>query len=340
MKNPFPLRSFLLKRWALCLLFFSLLAGSIWLVLAATTPSLPNSSSPLIFYSNQLRTDLKVLYCAALKEAKRSVHLQIYSLTDPEVLSLLAKKGAEGKTVAVHYDPKASGKIGNQLAPFASLYPYTGEGLMHKKILTIDEDKVFLGSANLTPSSLRMHDNLVIGIHSSPLAHFLQTAPSASLSFPIGEQRGEVWLLPEGGQEALSRLLSLIQEAKKSIYLSMFTFTHPLLNQALIQAHQRGVKVRCAFDYYSGRGASSKNLRSLQAAGIPVYLNQGPQLMHHKWALIDGSTLVAGSANWTKAAFEKNQDCFLIFSPLERSQKTFLKKMWKILELESELFYK
>ena len=58
------------------------------------------------------------------------------------------------------------------------------------------------------------------------------------------------------------------------------------------------------------------------------------QLLHHKWALIDKETLIVGSANWTTAAFTKNQDCFLVL-PLKEKEQKFMKNLWKVIQLES-----
>ena len=61
------------------------------------------------------------------------------------------------------------------------------------------------------------------------------------------------------------------------------------------------------------------------------------QLLHHKFILIDDQTLLVGSANWTKAAFYKNSDCFLILHNLTDDQKTFMNRLWTRLEAESTL---
>ena len=42
-----------------------------------------------------------------------------------------------------------------------------------------------------------------------------------------------------------------------------------------------------------------------------------------------------GSANWTKAAFTRNEDFLLILSSLNHAQKKFILDLYRILELES-----
>jgi phosphatidylserine/phosphatidylglycerophosphate/cardiolipin synthase-like enzyme len=103
----------------------------------------------------------------------------------------------------------------------------------------------------------------------------------------------------------------------------------------LIKAKQRGVDVTVAVDYYTAKGSSKKTLAILEKGGIKVLLSQGRELLHHKWAVIDDTTLVMGSANWTKAAFTKNHDFLLFLSPLTESQIKFFTKLWAIIEQEA-----
>lgn len=310
--------------------FFPFLVGIIlygWLQFAASHPTLPSNKNPLLFYSNQSQQDLKITLVSALKKAKKSIHIQMYGLTDPDVLDLLKSK--KDLDLSIAYDASASGKI-----PLPQAQPIKCKGLMHRKIIVLDNKRIFFGTANLTPQSLQMHDNLILGLHHRSLAQFLTNPSSNHYNFTIDNQNAELWLLPS--QEALSRLIHQIEEAKKTIKIAMFTFTHPQIVKALVKAKLRGVKVHAVVDFYTGRGASSKALSLLQKNHIQLSLSRGQQLLHHKWAIIDSKTLIMGSANWTKAAFEKNQDCFLILHSLTQPQKRFLKKLWRTIEMESE----
>ncbi len=316
------------KLFALFLSIAAIFCGYIWIALAAPTELVPSPSNPLLLYSNQSRNDLQTLFAQAIKEAKNSLHISMYALTDPYLLSLLNKQAKKGVKTTIFYDPTATTEL--PLNDHCFAYPIHLSGaLMHRKILIADNEKVFIGSANFTTTSLKIHDNLVAGIFHPELAHFLTHCESSFFNFT----NGELWLLPS--MEALERLIKLLQTAKNQIYVAMFTLTHPRLTQALIDAHERKVDVRIAVDHYTAEGASLSTLNALRQAGIPIHLSSGQQLFHHKWALIDQSTLVLGSANWTKAAFTHNQDCFIILPDLASKQKNQIKKIWEIIELES-----
>jgi phosphatidylserine/phosphatidylglycerophosphate/cardiolipin synthase-like enzyme len=108
------------------------------------------------------------------------------------------------------------------------------------------------------------------------------------------------------------------------------------LTEALIQAEKRGVSVTLVIDRYTGQGSSEKALEKLKQAGLKVQLNTGAQLLHHKWAYIDEKILVQGSANWTLAAFSKNEDCFMILQDLSTKQRKFLNELWHIIYQDSK----
>ncbi len=299
--------------------------GYLWLVLSALLPPLPSQSQPLLFYSNQLHDDLKIAVIRALKGATSSIALQIYDLTDPSILKLLEKKKREGLNVTILHDKH--GHLPKELEG----NPVKCRGLMHRKILIIDEALILLGTANFTTQSLKMHDNLVLGRWHPELAQFLKKGSGAFKSGDLS-----AYLLPDAEGAALRALGSCIDSAAKSIQVAIFTLTHPELVGKLAQAQKRGVSVSVAVDRYTAMGASKKAIEQLQTAGAEVLLNQGSQLLHHKWALIDGQTLAMGSANWTGAAFGKNQDCLLILENLMPGHQKVIKNLWRSVAIASE----
>lgn len=316
--------------------FCLLLGGSFLLLLfKATSIPLPSASHPVLFYSNQMRCDLKLLFAQALGSAKNSLFASFYSLTDRDLLSLFSRQAEKGIAVRIDYDPTASLSLCSLLHAKVKLQARRSKGLMHRKILTIDQTAVYLGSANLTPTSLHHHSNFVLGLHHPGFASFLSQNDSGIFNAVVGEQKIECYLLPETKALALSRLLSLIACAERTIHIAMFTLTHPQITCALQQAALRGVRVHAIVDRYSGNGASKKSVEALRSAKANVRLNRGSELLHHKWALIDEEIFAMGSANWTKAAFTKNEDFLLILSSLSKKQKKFILDLYRILELES-----
>lgn len=323
-------------RVSLSLLIGGLSLFFIWLVSTTTAVSLPCAESPLIFYSNQTRDDIKAVFYQSIKEAKSHVYLSIYGLTDDTLIHMLNQKAVNIPT-EIYYDPSASFGLNKKLPLVRFLHPVKTKGLMHRKLLILDKERIFLGSANFTSSSLLFHSNLVLGLYHPPLAKFLQNPTNPYFSFEIQQQQAEIFLLPIAGKEALLRILQLIDQAKKTIDVAAFTLTHSSICDALITAKNRGVKVAIVLDGYSAKGASKKALERLKNQGVAVYASQGAHLLHHKLCLIDQKILITGSANWTKAAFSKNADLLFILYLKDPKWKKFLIQLCKIIQIESTL---
>ncbi len=324
-------------------------AGFVLLFHLATSPLLPSADHPLIFYSNQSRQDIKALFFTAFNTAASSIYVNMYGITDPDMIAVLRKKAHFGIKTLVEYDKGASANLFKKLPAPVITHPVRCRGLMHRKIIIIDHKIVFLGSANLTMTSLKHHDNLVVGIASSELANFItdhasfhekpprtkKSPPVPPFSFTVADEQIELRFLPDQEDKTLNYLLSYLTHAKKSIQIAMFTLTHPTIADALIEAFKRGVLVQVAIDYYTSRGASKKLIEKLQANKIPILLSRSQHLLHHKWALIDAKSLIMGSANWTKAAFSKNEDFLLFFPRLGKDRKKMMKNLWNAIEQES-----
>jgi cardiolipin synthase len=295
-----------------------------WLIYAAIHPTLPSPQNRIVFYSNQSRQDFRLTLCRAIEQAQSYIHVTMYALSDEKVIRKLHQKALQGVEVKVFYDPKGGSSV---LPPPIHAFPIKSKGLMHRKIVVIDDALVFLGSANMTTASLALHDNLSVGFYDPQLALSL-LSPSNFFSFP----EGKLFLLPH--PDALPALLDALNHAKEEIFCSMFTLTHPDLVDALIHAKNRGVKVTVALDYYAGRGAGQKAVKTLLTANVPLLLSQGVQLLHHKWVLIDRKALILGSANWTKAAFTRNLDALLFLDHLSPKEIKYMTSLQHTITLE------
>lgn len=297
-----------------------------------THPLLPSQKNPILLYSNQTGDDLKRIITTAINHTKHSLFLQIYGCTDQIVINSLLKASQRDVCLKIFYDPSGSGSLYKKIP---EAVPLIRRGLMHKKILILDNETVFIGTANFTPTSLCMHDNIILGFHSEKLAYDLQHSLKNHSHYKINDQDIDLWHLPDFKEQCLKNTIEMLNLAKKTIHIALFTFTHPKILEALHEAQKRGIQIYVALDYYTAKGASSKATAFLQEANIPVYISKGGKLLHHKWCLIDQETLLIGSANWTKSAFTINEDCLLVIHPLTDSQKKYFEKIWKNIEFNS-----
>lgn len=109
------------------------------------------------------------------------------------------------------------------------------------------------------------------------------------------------------GDACLGRIVSRLNSARRTADICVFTITDDRIANAILAAHKRGVKVRIVTDNDKAFDEGS-DVPRLQAAGIPLLVDQTPFHMHHKFALFDRSRLINGSYNWTRSAAANNEE--------------------------------
>ena len=82
-------------------------------------------------------------------------------------------------------------------------------------------------------------------------------------------------------------------------------------------------------------GTSKKVAAWLKKKGLPVRVSTCPGMHHYKVMSIDDTTLVLGSANWTKAAFTQNDDCYIILQNLKPKHRKKMDQLWTKLIIQS-----
>ncbi len=113
-----------------------------------------------------------------------------------------------------------------------------------------------------------------------------------------------------------AKVAELIDKARKSIDIAMYSFSDANISAALERATGRGVKVRFVFETagedksLTGPALLASKSGQLERRGVDVrYVNK---IMHHKFMIVDGprdvasrartAMIVTGSANWSNSA--------------------------------------
>lgn len=137
----------------------------------------------------------------------------------------------------------------------------------------------------------------------------------AQVSSAIGaEQAGSVQVLfvgftPPAGVAA--RVVQAIDSAREEVLVQAYGFTHNALAQALIRAHQRGVKVEVMLDEKS-ESTNRYVLALFKEAGVSLRMDGAHAIAHNKVMVMDGEIVVTGSFNFTNAAETRNAENLLI----------------------------
>jgi phosphatidylserine/phosphatidylglycerophosphate/cardiolipin synthase-like enzyme len=108
----------------------------------------------------------------------------------------------------------------------------------------------------------------------------------------------------------------------------VFSFTHEKIAEALIKAHERGVKVRVLADARQERQIKTSRHSDLRDAGIEIIPGPRRRSWHNKIIVIDGRTVITGSANFTHAAQYRNHENVVIIRD-NRSIARHYRDYWK-----------
>jgi len=103
------------------------------------------------------------------------------------------------------------------------------------------------------------------------------------------------------------KVVSMLRTCKNTLDIAIFSLTLDSITEAILEAFQRGIKVRVIADDECAKNKGS-NIKLVASVGIPTKTDNAIYHMHHKFAVIDNSVVVMGSFNWTGQAVKYNQE--------------------------------
>jgi phosphatidylserine/phosphatidylglycerophosphate/cardiolipin synthase-like enzyme len=118
-----------------------------------------------------------------------------------------------------------------------------------------------------------------------------------------------VFFSPNGG--ATSAVVRELERAKTHVYVQAYSFTSAPIARALLDAHKRGVDVEVILDK-SNKTARYSSADLIEHAGIPTFIDAAHAIAHNKIMIIDESTVLTGSFNFTTAAERHNAENLLV----------------------------
>lgn len=132
------------------------------------------------------------------------------------------------------------------------------------------------------------------------------------------------------GQDCRNKILSCLNQAKKTIDICVFTITDNFIREEIELALRRECQIRIITDDEKIRNVGS-DIRRLATMGIPIKHDANRSHMHHKFAIFDQQTLLTGSFNWTRSATTENQENLLVLNDprVVRPFQREFKKLWK-----------
>jgi len=209
--------------------------------------------------------------------------------------------------VAYSIDPEYLGLKTAKMAsevPVQGAFVHVSEGLLHSKFIVLDCETVIFGSANFNRSSLEEHLNNLIVFHSKEIADFFEgiydwLVHGKRPQVRLKTEEGEFFLIPAVDVEEI--VLDSLWKAKRYVLLCSYAFTDEDVFATLKFLSSQGVEVYIITDEWF----ESSKLRELPLGTFHILEVKEP-LMHHKFLVVDGKTLITGSANFTESGFHKN----------------------------------
>jgi phosphatidylserine/phosphatidylglycerophosphate/cardiolipin synthase-like enzyme len=123
------------------------------------------------------------------------------------------------------------------------------------------------------------------------------------------------YYFPRAEQDPKTALIDVIDSAKSSLDVAIYSFTDTDIANAMAADKKRGVTVRVVTDKTeSGTKYQKAALKILKSAGIPIKINKHSGLMHLKVTIADKIVATTGSFNYTKAAETKNDEVFVVLN--------------------------
>ena len=136
----------------------------------------------------------------------------------------------------------------------------------------------------------------------------------------------QVRTLTDGGQtagEVAEQIAAFLGDARRSLDLALYDLdllqpTAAVVGGAVVEAERRGVAVRLAFNldhekpqplFPPPRGEPTL----IDRLEVPTRAIPGvPDLMHHKYAVRDGDTVLTGSTNWTDDSWTRCENVIVL----------------------------
>lgn len=130
-------------------------------------------------------------------------------------------------------------------------------------------------------------------------------------------------------------IVSSLNGAQKSVLVLAYSFTSAPIAKALVDAKKRGVDVQVVLDK-SQKSEKYTSATFLANEGVPTFIDSAHAIAHNKVMVIDKSTVITGSFNFTKAAEEKNAENLLVINNAPELAQTYTAN-WKVHRGHSEL---
>ncbi|MBI5884832.1 hypothetical protein HZB89_01910 [archaeon] len=274
--------------------------------------------------------------------AGKSVHCAVYDLSLDSVKQAFFQaklKGVDVKIVADDQEAESKDSIVPALKENGlAKTDKSKSAFMHDKFCVIDSNKIWVGSTNLTFNDTQKNNNNFIVIENSLLAGNFEKEfnelweGNFGLFSPSGTVNDlnsgyEAFFCPEDScEKQISRYAG---QAKKSIDCMFFVLTLDEVEQAFLEAAEKGVKERFIFEQSQIQDYSSY-WQLVDKNNVSIVLDKNPGFMHNKLCVFDDEIVLTGSMNPSKKSSQENDESIIFIknSMAAKAYSDYFKGKW------------
>ncbi len=261
----------------------------------------------------------------AIRSAKKSVWVEIYLLTDRNVISALEEDANQGIDVRVMLEPHPSGgssslRTIDQLKAAGIKAEETSPDftLTHEKGMIIDGSTAFIMTSNFTLSALggsrsvtnREYDIIDTNPQDVQAVTAIFTADWNRTTANFNDPN-----LVVSPINSRNDFTSLINSAHHTLLIEAEEMQDSDIEQAIVSAAQRGVQVQVILPSASGSSSdtNSSGIDAIKQGNVQV--REDPRLyMHAKIIVVDGKEAFVGSENISTQSLDRNRELGIIVS--------------------------
>ena len=276
----------------------------------------------------------------AIAGAKKTLLLETYLLTERKVINALEEAAQRGVDVRVMLEqhPYGSGSVAatetldRLKAAGVNAQPTNPAfALTHEKGMVIDGSTAYIMTANFTASALGSGSytmNREYGIIDTNA----QDVQAVTNIFNADWNRSTPQMsdpnLVVSPVNSRNDFTSLIDSAHKTLLIEAEEMQDSEIEQAIVNAGQRGVKVQVILPSPSSSSSGDSNSGGINAINHPdIQVEEDPHLyMHAKIIIVDGQKAFVGSENISTASLEQNRELGILVADqnvLSTLQQTF-----------------
>lgn len=276
----------------------------------------------------------------ALEGARHAIDVEVYSFGDDDLALLLSRKAKAGVAVRVILDRdsdvnRATKRFLSARGVSVVLFPTVRDAIDHVKLVIVDGQRAIVGGANWGEHSPKNFD-AAVEVSGRPVewlkALYEQdwqkskgrlTQDPVRAGSPLLKKDQTCRVVTDGDIRA--ELVHQLYSAKRSISMALYVLTDREVMSEVINAHERGIKVRVVLDPGDDPPLNLPAYQRLMKNHVPVRWYQPDharfEKCHIKMVIIDERMVMLGSANLTFRGLKTNHECVIFLANLDSVQR-------------------